>query len=277
MVDGEHSDHIHVDSGVPQGTVMGPLLFLLYINDLPAHVKSSVRLFADDCLLYRPIKSATDQIQLQHDLNALSSWADTWGMHFNPAKCYIMSTCPNKALGPHLYSLCGSVLAKVENTKYLGITISEDLQWHEHVATTSANTNKVLEFLRRNLRGCPKNLKQLAYFSLIRSKLEYACVVWDPYLVKDKETLDKVQRRGARFVTNNYKRDSSVSAMIEELKWDPLEDRQRKSRVNMINKIVSGRVAINIDEHLTRASTRTRSANSVKFRTLSAKTVLYQN
>ena len=82
---------------------------------------------------------------------------------------------------------------------------------------------------------------------------------------------------GARFVTNNYKRDSSVSAMIEELKWDPLDDRQHKSRVNMMNKIVSGRVAINIDEHLTRASTRTRSANSIKFRTLSAKTVLYQN
>ena len=137
MVDCEHSDHIHVDSGVPQGTVMGPLLYLLYINDLPAHVKSSVRLFADDCLLYRPIQSVTDQIQLQHDLNALSSWADTWGMHFNPAKCYIMSTCPNRALGTHLYSLCGSVLAKVANTKYLGITISEDLQWHEHVATTS--------------------------------------------------------------------------------------------------------------------------------------------
>ena len=157
---------------------MGPLLFLLYINDLPAHVTSSVRLFADDCLLYRPIKSATDQIQLQHDLNALFSWAETWGMHFNPAKCYIMSTCPNRALGPHLYSLCGSVLA---NTKYLCITISEDLQWHEHVATTSAKANKVLGFLRRNLRGCPKDLKQLAYFSLIRSKLEYACVVWDPY------------------------------------------------------------------------------------------------
>ena len=210
-------------------------------HDDDPQVNSSVRLFADDCLLYRPIKSATDQIQLQHDLNAVSSWADTWGMHFNPAKCYIMSTCPNRAFGPHLYSLCGSVLSK-----YLGITISEDLQWHEHVATTSAKANKVLGFLRRNLCGCPKDLKQLAYFSLIRSKLEYACVVWDPYLVKDKEILDKVQRRGARFVTNNYNRDSSVSAMIEELKWDPLEDRRRKSRVNIMNTIVSGRVAINI-------------------------------
>ena len=95
IVDGEQSMKIHVDSGIPQGTVMGPLLFLLYINDLPGHVTSTVRLFADDCLLYRSIGTPDDQVKLQQDLHALATWATTWGMKFNPSKCHILTTCKN--------------------------------------------------------------------------------------------------------------------------------------------------------------------------------------
>ena len=83
LVDGDFSCFGDVLSGVPQGTVLGPLLFLLHINDLPSNVKSQVRLFADDCLLYRKIKSEEDQLQLQKDLVALELWASTWGMNFN--------------------------------------------------------------------------------------------------------------------------------------------------------------------------------------------------
>ena len=83
VVEGEKSDDVKVDSGVPQGTVLGPLMFLCNINDLPDTVKSLVRLFADDCLLYRTIKSQSDHEKLQQDLNNLQKWADTWGMSFN--------------------------------------------------------------------------------------------------------------------------------------------------------------------------------------------------
>ena len=78
-------------SGVPQGTVLGPLLFLLHIYDLPSVVSSNVRLFADDCLIYRNIKSKEDQITLQKDLNLIENWGNTWGMRFNAAKCNILS------------------------------------------------------------------------------------------------------------------------------------------------------------------------------------------
>ena len=80
-----------MDSGVPQGTVLGSILFLLHINDLPSIVSSKVRLFADDCLIYRQIKSNNDQIELQRDLNLLEYWGVKWGMRFNAAKCNIMS------------------------------------------------------------------------------------------------------------------------------------------------------------------------------------------
>ncbi len=104
-------------------------------------------------------------------------------------------------------------MSKVPNTKYLRVTISQNLQWEEHVNTISARASKTLGFFRRNLRGCPKEFKQLAYFSLVRSKLEYAYASWDPHLIKDIQCLDKVQRRGASFVCNDYRRDSSVTGI----------------------------------------------------------------
>ena len=91
MIDGQTSDPATVDSGVPQGTVLGPLLFLCHINDLPSTVSSQVRLFADDCLLYREVNSQSDHVILQNDLEALQNWAEEWGMRFNAQKCYILS------------------------------------------------------------------------------------------------------------------------------------------------------------------------------------------
>ena len=91
VVDGEESDSVTVDSGIPQGTVLGPLLFLCHINDLPDAVKSTVRLFADDCLLYHSIRNRDDHLALERDLGQLETWAHTWGMLFNAKKCYLMS------------------------------------------------------------------------------------------------------------------------------------------------------------------------------------------
>ncbi len=122
QVDGSHSSKVDVESGVPQGTVLGPLLFLLYINDLPEYVSSQVRLFADDCLLYRPIRSITDQLQLQEDLKALTTWASTWGMLCNPSKCDILTmltTSQNRRINTFLYYLCGCVLSKVPTSKLI--------------------------------------------------------------------------------------------------------------------------------------------------------------
>ena len=93
VIDGQLSSEASVDSGVPQGTVLGPLLFLCHINDLPSAVRSQVRLFADDCLLYREIHSRQDHIILQQDLQQLEIWAGQWEMKFNARKCYTMSLC----------------------------------------------------------------------------------------------------------------------------------------------------------------------------------------
>lgn len=118
-VEGAASEDGYVAPGMPQGMVMGPLLFLLYINDLPRNITSRVRLFADDYLVYRPIKIQDDATVLDR----LYSWATTWGMTFN-SKCYVMSIDPKKTSTPYFYSMVGQVLAKVIHITYLGIILS---------------------------------------------------------------------------------------------------------------------------------------------------------
>ena len=90
VTDWEHSTWTEVISGVHQGTILGPLPFLTYINDLPNNIHSSIRLFADDCVLYREIKNEIDSQELQRDLNSLMKWEYDWQMHFNPQKCFVV-------------------------------------------------------------------------------------------------------------------------------------------------------------------------------------------
>ena len=128
---------VTVDSGVvPQLRYsFRSILFLLHINDLhlPSVISSKVRLFADDCLVSREIKSRQDQNDLQKDLNLLESWGTTWGMRFNAAKCNIMRVSGKQTPIPYQYELSGQVLEEVKNANYLGVTVSDDLEWTKHI------------------------------------------------------------------------------------------------------------------------------------------------
>ena len=264
IVEGETSKPITVKSGVPQGTVLGPLLFLCFINDLPDSVTSQVRLFADDCLLYRPISSAEDSIKLQEDLTQLEKWAKTWGMSFNANKCYILRVSRNKQPITHYYQLNDLVLKQVHENPYLGVLLSDDLKWSKHVNKTCSKATSILAFLRRNLKQCPTTIKATAFKSLVRSILEYSSSVWDPHLQKDIQKIEKIQRRGARFVTGSYGRESSVTTMLKDLQWDELSNRRRTSRLAMMYKIIHGLVAIPSEDLLEPNTGRTRSKHGFR-------------
>ena len=158
LVDGERSSETEVLSGVPQGTVLGPLLFLVHINDLPDAVRSKVRLFADDCLLYRKIKTAKDQEELQNDLSKLEIWAKNWGMKFNAKKCYILSIS-NKGKSK-FYELDNYILKHVDNNPYLGLILSKDLKWSTHIDQISRKASSTHGFIQRNLKKCPPQVKK---------------------------------------------------------------------------------------------------------------------
>ena len=231
LVDGEFSRYDKVLSGVPQGTVLGPLLFLCFINDLPEHVKSQLRLFADDCLLYRIIKSVLDLEILQKDLEALEKWAHTWGMKFNAQKCYVMSIHRQQKPFTKFYQLGGQILQQVSENPYLGVVIRDDLQWSSHINKMCTKASQSLGFIRRNLRHCNESFKETAYISLVRSVLEYSSTVWDPHTDKEISQIEKIQRNAARFVKRDYSRHSSVTKMMSDLNWRPLQLRRRDSRL----------------------------------------------
>ena len=231
--DGERSDPVEVKSGVPQGTVLGPLLFLLYINDIGNRVSSSIKLFADDCLLYRQVRTPADTILLQKDLDILTEWSSKWLMYFNVSKCTAMTiTKKPKPITPATpYNINNTALEVVPEASYLGVTISHNLSWRAHIKKASNKGNGVLAFLRRNMKNCTKEVKERAYSTLARPLLEYAGAVWDPHYKCEKDVLERVQRRAARFVTNDHKWRSSVSTQLRELGWQSLEARRRNCRI----------------------------------------------
>ena len=129
MVNGIKSDWAPVVSGVPQGTVLGPLLFSLYINDISADIVSEIRLFADDCVCYREIKNEEDTLKLQRDIDRLGRWVRKWVMRFQPVKCNMMQLTNKLSSKIQAnYTLEGTVLENVESIKYLGVTITNDLK-----------------------------------------------------------------------------------------------------------------------------------------------------
>lgn len=205
------SSRCHVASGVPQGTVLGPLLFLIYINDLPNNISSSIRLFADDCVIYRPIKDLNDSCILQNDLLIIEAWCRNWLMTLNINKTSVVSFHRRKYYPAPAYFIFGSKLSPVDSYRYLGINITPDLNWTPHITNICNEANKVLGYLRRNLRLAPPPVKRLAYLTLLRPKLEYACTVWDPHQSNLSKMLESIQNRAARFIYSDYSRHSSVT------------------------------------------------------------------
>ena len=236
VVNGVKSDWAPVLSGVPQGTVLGPLLLSLYINDISSDIESEIRLFADDCVCYHEIKDEEDTIKLQRDIDRLGSWARKWGMRFQPVKCNMMQLTRKRIKKIHAsYTLEGTNLENVESIKYLGVTITSDLRWNTHVSNVCTKANRTLGFLRRNLYSCPQEVKEAAYKGLVHSVLDYGSSIWDPPGVVLQEELESVQKRAARFVTGNYNYETgSMTDILGQLKWEYLKKRRKDNRLKLL-------------------------------------------
>ena len=244
VIDSEFSVVAPVTSGVPQGSVLRLILFLSFINDMPECVSSKCRLFADDSIIYREVRTNRDCTQLQDDLDSLESWEKTRGMCFNPSKCNIIHISRKKEPILQKYHIKGTDLDEVDTATYLGIHATSDLTWHKQVNKVAAKGNRALRFTKRNIRTTSQTIPELAYSTLVRPVMEYASSVWSPHLKGHKEVLEKVQRRAARYVLHEYGEGTSPTNMIHRLKWERLEQRRLKARVVMPYRIVHKLVKI---------------------------------
>ena len=234
VLDGEPSDEVPVTFGVPQGSVPGPLLFLLYINDLPENIQFQVRLFADDTAVYLTVSGLQDNQVLQSD--SLQCWERTWDMEFNPSKCQVLYITRSRKPVMCRYFMHNQELESVDTAKYLGMNISKDLSWNTHINNITTSATRTLGFVKRNVQTKSKDIRTLAYDSLVRPQVEYESAVRSPYTKENKDKIEMVQRRAARWVSDDY--SSSFTEMMSNLGWRSLENRGYDARLLMFNKIV---------------------------------------
>ena len=231
-------------SGVPQGSILGPLLFLVYIDDIPQCIKhdSKVAIFADDSKLFRIIEKPSDKFSLQQDLIQLSIWSDTWEMCLSIPKCKVLNISRKKISLKREYHFSGYQLATVSEIKDLGITVTNTLHWSQHIKLISSKANRTLGLIRRVCRDITDpDTKKLLYCSIVRPQLEYACELWSPYTSKDKLLLENVQRRATKFILN-YPRDMSYRDRPVKLSLLPLEYRRKMKDLVLIYNARAGHI-----------------------------------
>ena len=165
MLEGEFSDWLPVTSGVPQGSILGPLLFIIYANDMPDCLsgESKLALFADDSKLFRSMSSRSSSATLQSDLNSLFQWNEDWKMSFNISKCQVLHMS-RKRTPSHThtnYHLGGQDLQVAIATKDLGVTVSNNLSWSTHIIQMCAKANRTLGLIKR---VCGKDIVDGSYY-----------------------------------------------------------------------------------------------------------------
>ena len=227
IVDGVASQTCSVLSGVPQGSVLGPLLFILYINDLPQNIMSQCRLFADDALLFNT-RDKCDT--LAKDLKTLEAWSRTWQLSFNTAKCAVLSIGEKDS--KQVYFLNGSRLKNVNSHPYLGVELNYNLKFSRHIDNITSKASRVQGMLSRVLKSADTKTRLVAYKTLVRSNLEYACQVWDPHLKKDIKKLEKVQNKSLRFIYR-IKSPISISKLKDDTNISTLKKRRKDQRMKL--------------------------------------------
>ncbi|KAL5255423.1 hypothetical protein ACHWQZ_G010850 [Mnemiopsis leidyi] len=279
-VGGHLSSPRQVSSGVPQGSVLGPLLFLIFINDIPFGIEGYISLFADDVKM---VCSTLDKVSVQEDLNKLDDWQKRWLLRFNTKdnKCKILHI--GKANPGHCYVLGGAELPKTDAEKDLGVLVNETLDWKSQIVKAVKKAKSVIGWTTRNVISREKDVLLNIYKSLVRPHLEYCTQLWNPVAEhgnwKMIMEIEKVQRDFTRLVKDigllTYKE------RLEQLKLTTLLERRMRGDLIETFKILRG--INNYGEDLfkvSRGGTKllyASSANSEKSGFLSNRVVNYWN
>ena len=242
VVNGHFSEWKSVTSGIPQGSVLGPILFVLYINDLPdiTCCDTEVYLFADDTKVFRPIFNESDCDKLQQDLYNMQSWTDEWLLCFHPDKCKAMRIGKSK-INYCQYKLRqnDNPLQYVESEKDIGVVIDNKLTFDNHISEKVNKANSIMGLIRRTMDYMDLSSFKLLYTALVRPHLEYANQIWSPHLVKHIEEIENVQRRATKQLPGMSK--LSYSERLMKLKLPTLAYRRARGDMIELFKILTGK------------------------------------
>ena len=242
VIRGHESEELDVLSGVPQGSVLGPLLFLIFINDLPKCTTCPVCLFADDSKIYCKVprygssNNNGEQNILQNDLRELQKWAEKWKMSFNVNKCKIMHM--GYGNDKHKYNLGGEELAETTEEKDLGVLIDNELKFTRHIRGIVAKANRMIGLIKISFECIDTEMFLNLYNSLIRPLLEYCVQAWSPHLERDITLLENVQRRATKIVKDL--RDLEYPERLKALKLTKLEDRRTRGDMILTYRLLNG-------------------------------------
>ena len=192
-----------VSSGVPQGRILGPLLFVIFINDLPDNLSSSTNsaLYANDSKLYSEIRSVDNCQSLQEDLTMLENWCTKLRMNFNAGKCKVLTVTRKRKPINFPYFVHGNELSSCKAEKDLGLLVFSDLKWGPHILKTVAKANKMLGLLKRSCFEITNTqVRRTLYLTLVRSQLTYGCEVWCPSSRQLSLKIEGVQRRATLWI-----------------------------------------------------------------------------
>jgi hypothetical protein len=207
-VGSQYSNWSKVTSGVPQGSILGPLLFLLYINDMPRAIASQdcyLALYADDAKLYRQIIDNDDTMDLQIELDHITEWSNTWELNFNSSKCKYMRISRKTLPIRTAYTMGQTRLERVNSFVDLGIIIQDNLLWDEHINNMIKRANRNLWFIKRSIGiHATSDAKKTLYVALVRSILEYGTIIWTPISKQNLRHIESIQRKATKLICRNY-------------------------------------------------------------------------
>jgi hypothetical protein len=243
------SNWCEVFSGVPQGSVLGPLLFIIYINDLPNMLTSECKLYADDSKLIS-ITDKNDSVkkspnQLQIDINKVIEWCNIWEMKINKEKCKVMHFGIKNMSNKYTINDANGDY-EIQETKLerdLGILISNDLKWHEQIKSSAAKAQRTLGLIKRTFSYLNSDIVKSLYCALVRPHLEFAVPVWNPTLKKDVFELEKVQKRATKLIPDI--RNLSYEYRLQKLNLTTLENRRSREDLIYQFKISTGLQIVN--------------------------------
>lgn len=236
---------VPVTSGVPQGSHLGPLLFLIFINDIKLVIRS-VRflLFADDLKLFTPVKSLADVARLESDLRAVEGWCAANGLTINIKKCQFMTISRLDSPICVNYSIGGNLIERTHAIKDLGISYDSELSFRPHIQAISAASLKTLGFVLRNTKDFSSGTLQYLYVALVRPILEFASVVWSPYKSVDSLLLERVQNKFLKYMSIREGTFSigtfSASRMRDQVGLISLKTRRLHSDIIFVSKLIRG-------------------------------------